>query len=36
MNLNNYKYNVVFEAFNSETNSGFLVKEEPVSLKKLA
>lgn len=30
------QYNVVFEAFNSETNSGFLVKEEPVSLKKLA
>lgn len=35
MNLNNYKFDVAFQAFDSETNTGFLVKEEPLSLKKL-
>lgn len=33
---NEMKYNVLYEAFNSETQQGFLVKEdEPMSLKKL-
>jgi hypothetical protein len=35
MNLNNYKFDVAFQAFDSETNTGFLVKEEPMALKKL-
>lgn len=32
---NEMKFDVAFQAFDSETNTGFLVKEEPLALKKL-
>ena len=35
MNLSNYKFDVAFQEFDSETNNGFLLKEEPMALKKL-